>query len=180
MVKLRTCCAQGLPLPIQIPLECYKTVATGLSLLTLSPIYLLTSSLLNLILLLVSFSTPSAMVGTRTKNKDSHPAAPVMTEAAKIKAGIPSTKRRTKKPTKDKQIPQLEARLTAFEHPDETTPVSNEPLVSPPSLSHSNPHLTLTQFTRGSSPPDDGNPPVAKSEAPTEVGSDDFVVVGGK
>ena len=120
------------------------------------------------------------MVGTRAKNKDSHPAAPVMTEAAKIKVGIPSTKRRTKKPTKDEQIRQLEARLAAFEHPDETTPVSNEPLVSPPSLSHSDPHLTLTQFTRGSSPPDDGDPPVAESEAPTEVGSDDFVVVGGK
>jgi len=71
------------------------------------------------------------MVGTRQKNKSAHPAAPMMTEAAKIKAGIPSTRRRTKKPTKDEQIRELHARLAALEHPDEATAVSKEPLVSP-------------------------------------------------
>jgi hypothetical protein len=76
--------------------------------------------------------------------------------------------------------PQARQRLAALEHPDEATPVSNEPLVSSPSLSHSTPCLILSQFTRGSSPPDDGDPPIAESEAPTEVGSDDFMFVGGK
>ena len=103
-----------------------------------------------------------------------------MTEAAKIKVGIPFAKRRTKKPTKDEQIRRLEARLAALEHPDEATPVSNKPLVSSPSLSHSTPCLILSQFTRGSSPPDDGDPPITESEAPTEVGSNDFMFVGGK
>lgn len=70
------------------------------------------------------------MAGTRAKNKNAHPAAPVMTEAAKIKAGIPSTKSRAKKPTKDQQIRELEARLAALERPDEAATVSKEPLVS--------------------------------------------------
>lgn len=52
-----------------------------------------------------------------------------MTEAAKIKAGIPTTKRRGKKPTKDEQIRELQARLTALENPDEAATVSKEPLV---------------------------------------------------
>lgn len=69
------------------------------------------------------------MVGTRTKNKNAHPAAPVMTEAAKIKAGIPG-KRRTRKPTKDEQIRELQARLAAVQRPDEAAVVSKEPLVS--------------------------------------------------
>ncbi|KAF9779735.1 hypothetical protein BJ322DRAFT_1113033 [Thelephora terrestris] len=50
-----------------------------------------------------------------------------MTEAAKIKAGIP-TKKRTKAPTKNDQIRELQARLAAFEHPDETAALSKEPL----------------------------------------------------
>jgi hypothetical protein len=70
------------------------------------------------------------MVGTRPKNKTARPAAPVMTEAAKSKAGIPSSKRRPKGPTKDEKIRILEARLAAFENPDEATAVSKEPLVS--------------------------------------------------
>ena len=71
------------------------------------------------------------MVGTRAKNKDAYPGAPVMTTAAKIKAGIP-TKRQTKKPTKDEQIQMLKARLAAAEHPhdDDATSLSKEPLVS--------------------------------------------------
>ena len=69
------------------------------------------------------------MVGTRPKNKTTHPAAPVMSESAKIKAGIPTTKRRKKLPMGDR-IRELEARLAVYEHPDDTTPVSKEPLVS--------------------------------------------------
>jgi len=70
------------------------------------------------------------MVGTRQKNKNVHPATPVMTEAAKLKAGIPSVRRRTKKPTKDEQIRELQARLAALEDPDESATISKEPLVS--------------------------------------------------
>jgi len=70
------------------------------------------------------------MVGTHTKNKNVHPAVPVMTEAAKTKAGIPSARRCTKKPTKDEQIRELQARLASLEHPDETATISKEPLVS--------------------------------------------------
>lgn len=69
------------------------------------------------------------MVGTRQKNKDTHPGAPVMTKAAKIKAGIP-TKRQTKQPSRAEQIRILQARLAVFENPDDAIPVSQEPLVS--------------------------------------------------
>lgn len=72
------------------------------------------------------------MVGTHLKNKNAHPAAPVITEAAKVKAGIPSTQRCTKRQTKDERIRELQAHLDALENPlvDETTVVSKEPLVS--------------------------------------------------
>lgn len=70
------------------------------------------------------------MAGTRSKNKNTHPAAPVMTDAAKIKAGIPPANRRVRKQTKNDQIRELQARLAAVEHPDEVTAVSKEPLVS--------------------------------------------------
>ena len=69
------------------------------------------------------------MVGTRLKNKTVHPAAPVMSNAAKIRAGVPA-KRQNKKVTKDKKICLLEARLTAFENPDDTVDISKDPLVS--------------------------------------------------
>ena len=69
------------------------------------------------------------MVGTRSRNKDVHPAAPVMSEAAKLKAGIVPTKRRSKKPTKAEEIRELRAKVAALENPDETTPTSKEPLV---------------------------------------------------
>ena len=67
------------------------------------------------------------MVSTRTKNKTTHPAAPVMTSAAKQKAGIP-TKRRPKKVTKDDTIRELQARIAALESPG-GEPFSKEPLV---------------------------------------------------
>ena len=98
-----------------------------------SPSLLSTHSLCHSLSPLHSFSLFSLffyMVGTRPQNKGKHPAAPVMSEAAKVKAGIKSAKRRTKKPTKDEQIRQLQARLDALENPDQTDPVSNEPLVN--------------------------------------------------
>lgn len=69
----------------------------------------------------------TTMVETRTKNKLSHPAAPVMTRAAKEKAGIKTQARRSRV-TKDEKIRALEARLAAFENPQEES-FSNEPLV---------------------------------------------------
>ncbi|KAF9779590.1 hypothetical protein BJ322DRAFT_1113390 [Thelephora terrestris] len=102
------------------------------------------------------------MAGTRAKNKDKHPAAPVMTHAAKIKAGIPSAKRQSKRTTKDEKIRELEARLAAFENPDDVDAISKEPL-----------------FLRDSSP-EDVDRLVVGSEAPTEADTEDYIVVGGK
>jgi len=102
-----------------------------------------------------------------------------MTEAAKIKAGIPTAKRRTKKPTKDEQIRELQARLAALEYPDEAAGVSKEPLVSLLSSRILNCRLIITQFTRDSSP-EDVDLLVGESEVPTEADSNDFIVVGGK
>lgn len=67
------------------------------------------------------------MVDTRAKNKLTHPAAPVMSDAAKRKAGI-KTKRRQKRVTKDETIRELQARIAALENPDEES-FSKEPLV---------------------------------------------------
>ena len=67
------------------------------------------------------------MVSTRPKNKTTHPAAPVMTEAPKRKAGI-KTKQRPKRATKDKTIWELRARLAAMEDPAAES-FSKDPLV---------------------------------------------------
>lgn len=67
------------------------------------------------------------VASTRAKNKLTHPATPVMTEAAKQKAGI-KTKRRPKRATKDETIRELQARIAALENPEEET-FSKEPLV---------------------------------------------------
>lgn len=67
------------------------------------------------------------VASTRPKNKLTHPAAPVMTEAAKQKAGI-KAKRRPKKATKDEPIRELQARIDALENPGEEA-YSKEPLV---------------------------------------------------
>ena len=69
------------------------------------------------------------MVNTRKTNKDARPAAPVMTKAAKIKVGVP-TKHVTKAPSKGEKICILEAHLAAYEDPDDTVAMSQEPLVS--------------------------------------------------
>lgn len=124
------------------------------------------------------------MVKTRPKNRTAHPAAPVMTRAAKTKAGIPSTaKPRAKRPVNDK-LREIEARLSVMENPDDATAISRDPLVSSITLSYVLAHLTVTQFTM-----DDGSaeedvdidmPDMPDSEAPTEVDPEDYVVIGGK
>ncbi|KAF9787410.1 hypothetical protein BJ322DRAFT_1019832 [Thelephora terrestris] len=104
-----------------------------------------------------------SMVGTRLKNKTTNLGAPVMTEAAKLKAGIPSKKCQAKALSKADQICLLEARLASLEHlDDDAAAVSKEPL-----------------FSRDSSP-EDVDRLVIGSEAPTEVDTEEYVFVGGK
>jgi len=67
------------------------------------------------------------VASTHIKNKLSHPAALVMTNATKQKAGI-KTKQRPKRMTKDQTIKELQACLDALENPDEEL-FSKEPLV---------------------------------------------------
>lgn len=69
----------------------------------------------------------STMVSTRGKNKVVHPAAPVMSDNAKRKAGI-KTKARSRRVTKDQQIRELKAQVFALENPG-SDPFSKEPLV---------------------------------------------------
>lgn len=115
---------------------------------------------------------------TRPKNKSQHPAAPVMTAAAKRKAGIKTAQRpKPKKVTKDQTIWELRAQLAAFENPDEET-FSKEPLVpfsNPPLTCYA---LTQAQFTKGSSPmpdEDEEEPFVMETEVQTEIDSDEYV-----
>lgn len=92
-----------------------------------------TAQLLSLYFFSPTPSTPffqlshSTMVSTRPKNKNAHPAAPVMTKAAKEKAGI-KTKPTQRRITKDQTIRELQARIAALENPDEGE-FSKEPLV---------------------------------------------------
>ena len=90
------------------------------------------------------------MVNTRIKNKVAHPAAPVMTKAAKEKAGIQP--KRPKRLTKAETIRQLQARIAALENPNEESP-SQEPLVCTMvilSLTHAG-HLRHSVSERGQS-----------------------------
>jgi hypothetical protein len=94
-----------------------------------------------------SLSHPTMVAATRLKNKKAHPAAPVMTEAAKQKAGI-KTNRRSKKLTKAETIRQLEARIAEFENPHEEA-LSKEPLVRAKRWSLCTRYvLTLPSFSR--------------------------------
>ena len=70
------------------------------------------------------------VAATRLKNKLAHPAAPMMTKAAKQKAGI-KVKRRTKRVTKDETIRELQARIDTLENPGAEM-FSKEPLVCTP------------------------------------------------
>lgn len=67
------------------------------------------------------------VASTCAKNKFAHPAAPVMTKAAKQKAGI-KTKQCPKKKMKDEMIRELQAQLAALVNPDKES-FSKEPLV---------------------------------------------------
>lgn len=100
------------------------SLSLHLSIQLLSFIYLCFSALSARFL---SFTRPTMVTTTRPKNKLAHPAAPVMTSAAKQKAGI-KTRARPKRKTKDETIRELEARIAALEDPDEEMP-SKEPLV---------------------------------------------------
>jgi len=78
---------------------------------------------------------PATMVReTRSSNKTAHPATPVMSTAAKVKAGITPAKPRAKRMTKNATIRELEARIAQLENPDDLHP-SKEPLVCVPHLS---------------------------------------------
>jgi len=122
------------------------------------------------------------MVSTRPKNKGTHPAAPVMTAAAKQKVGIP-VKRRAKKVTKDDTIRELKARIASLESPG-GEPFSKEPLVCN-LIIVSSPGANDTKFLKGESPSlmetDDHLPedPEPTTEA-TEIDSDDGVPTGYK
>lgn len=76
---------------------------------------------------------------TRAQNIAARPAAPVVTEAAKVKAGIKPAKPRSKRMTKDAKIRELEALVAELEHPDDPHP-SKEPLVSSPSFFYASAH----------------------------------------
>ena len=77
--------------------------------------------------LILSPST-TMVLQTQPKNKSAHPAAPVMSEAAKVKAGIVPAKPHSKRMTKDARIQELKAQIAQFEKPDDPHP-SKEPLV---------------------------------------------------
>lgn len=119
------------------------------------------------------------VASTRLKNKLAHPAAPVMTAAAKEKAGI-KIRRRPKKVTKDETIRELQARINALENPSEET-YSKEPLVRFwTQFLFTHWMLTPAQFVKGSSPRLDEDTSYAEPEIPTEVDSDDQVILGRK
>ena len=106
---------------------------------------------------------------TRTRNKNVHPGALVMTEAAKVKAGIKPAKSRKKRTTKDAKIRELEEEITRLKHPDDSHP-SKEPLVSIfPSISY-RPILTRAfQFLDDTGSGDDaevGTDPDSNSDTP--------------
>ena len=80
--------------------------------------------------------SPTTMVRqTWPKNKIAHPTAPVMSKAAKVKAGIIPAKPRSKRMMKDARIQELEAQIAQFENPNDPHP-SKEPSVCASPLSH--------------------------------------------
>ena len=108
------------------PFLAYYTVLIlhSLNLLSIFFIYPCSRALQHSLALFLSHPT---MVSTRPKNKKAHPAAPVMSNAAKVKAGIP-TKKRPKRTTKDDTIRELQAQIAALKDPS-GEPFSKEPLV---------------------------------------------------
>ena len=124
-------------------------------------IYPCSQALQRSLFLLISYPT---MVGTRMKNKTTHPAAIVMSKAVKEKASIPM-KKCTKWVTKDNTIRELQAQIAKLENP--AGPLfSKEPLVS-------NLQLCLdygandSQFLKGSSPLKSPSPVLLTSRLPS-------------
>jgi len=118
----------------------YKLAHISPSLLTHPLIHLLSRSFIHLSLYLfypiTPLPPPTTMArGTRSSTKTARPAAPVMSNAAKVKAGITPAKPRSKRMTKDATIRELEARIAQLENPDDLHP-SKEPLVSDPCSSY--------------------------------------------
>ena len=66
---------------------------------------------------------------TRCRNESAHPAAPVMTKATKVKAGINPAKPCKKRMTKEARICELKEEVVWLKHLDDAHP-SKEPLVS--------------------------------------------------
>jgi len=84
------------------------------------------------------------MVSTRAKNKTAHPAAPVMTNAAKRKAGI-DVKQPPKKVSTAQTVRELLARINALENPQGKS-FSKEPLVRIFTIPHIPWTLTTLSF----------------------------------
>ena len=115
-----------------------------------------------------------AGVKTRSQNKSARPAAPVMTEGAKVKAGIQPAKPRCKGKTKDAKIRGLKVRIAELEHPDDPHP-SREPLVCTALfLLWKHALINFLQFLS------DGNSDSGNHEVETDHCSDDDTSPGGK
>ena len=83
---------------------------------------------------------------TQPTNKTAHPAAPVMSTTAKVKAGITPAKPCAKQMTKDARIQELEAQIAQFKNPDDQH-LSKEPLVRASLLISYAHSLTLPSFS---------------------------------
>ena len=106
-------------------LTCYTVLILHLlNLLSIFFIYLCSQALQHSLTLFLSHPT---IVSTRPKNKKAHPAAPVMSNTAKVKAGIPM-KKHVKRTTKDDTIQELQAQITVLKDLS-GEPFSKEPLV---------------------------------------------------
>ena len=106
-------------------LTCYTVlILHSLALLSIFFIYPCSQALQHLLALFLSHPT---MVSTCPKNKKAHPAAPVMSDATKVKASIP-TKKCAKRTTKDNTIQELQAQIVVLKDLS-GEPFSKEPLV---------------------------------------------------
>lgn len=123
---------------------------------------------------ITSRSFPATMVSqTRSRNKNTHPAAPVMTKAAKVKAGIDPDKPQKKRLTKDARIHELEDEVARLKRPNDPHP-SKEPLVSIPLFVLCK-YILINSFQFTSDGSSGDGPEVA-----TDPESDDCTLVGGK
>ena len=115
-----------------------------------------------------------AGVKTRSQNRSARPAAPVITEGAKVKAGIQPAKPCRKGKTKDAEIRGLKVRIAELEHPDDPHP-SREPLVCVTLfLLWKHALINFLQFLS------DGKSDSSDHEVETDHCSDDDTSPGGK